>query len=56
MTDHAVEEIRSRRRKLISANYEGSIDKMTDSIIDWQKAHPRKVVNLHGKRAVRKVA
>ena len=56
MTDRAIDEIRKRRRQVLAENYQGSIDKMTDSIIVWQKEHPRQIVNLHGKKTVRKVA
>lgn len=56
MTDRAIEEIRSRRRKVIADNYDGSIQKMTESIIARQKEHPKHIVNLHDKRSMKNVA
>ena len=56
MIDLAVEEVRKRRRMLINRKYEGSVEKMLESVQDWQKAHPGKVVNLRKKRSVKAVA
>jgi len=56
MIDLAVEEVRKRRKMLINGKYGGSIEKMFESVRDWQKGHPAKVVNLRKRRTVKAVA
>jgi len=50
MKDNAVEEIRERRRKLIKEKYAGSISRLIDEAIRWQKQHPDRVVDLRKRK------
>ena len=56
MIDLAVEEVRKRRRMLISKKYGGSIEKMFESVRNWQNEHPEKIINLRKRRDVKAVA
>lgn len=51
MKDKVVEEIRSRRRRLIQEKYEGSLDKFVQGAIEWEHKHPDRVLHAHRKRA-----
>ena len=56
MTDKVVEEIRRRRRHLIQTRYGGSIDKMVQASMEWQRKHPGRVVGLRSHHKTRAVA
>jgi len=56
MTDKVIEEIRQRRRTLIQARYDGSIDKMVAASLEWQRSHPGRAVPVRTHRKVRAVA
>ena len=56
MSDKAVEEIRERRRLLWQSRYGGSIHRFVKETEAWQKAHPRRVVNLRKRMKSRAVA
>ncbi len=56
MKDHAVEEIRARRRKLLKDKYDGSIARMIEDGMQWQAKHPDRVVDLRKRRRSSKSA
>ena len=56
MSDKAVEEIRERRRRLWQSRYGGSVHRFVQAMDSWQKAHPRRVVNLRQQSKRRAVA
>ena len=43
MIDKEVEEIRSRRRKLLREKYNGNINILIDEAMNWQKENPDKI-------------
>lgn len=45
MFDKEVEEIRSRRRKLLQEKYNGDINSLVDEAMNWQKENPDKIVS-----------
>lgn len=52
MKDRIVEEIRSRRRKLIREKYDGSAMKLVREAIEWERQHPDRVIHARRKQAV----
>ena len=56
MTDKIIEEIRSRRRQLMRTRYGGSIDKLVEAGIEWQRKHPGRAVSLRSNPRARAVA
>jgi hypothetical protein len=52
MKDRIVEEIRSRRRKLMREKYHGSAEKLVHEAIEWARQHPERVIHARRKQAV----
>ena len=50
MKDHAVEEIRDRRRKLIKEQYGGSIGRLIEEAMAWEKRHADRCVDPRKRR------
>ena len=51
MRDRAVEEIRSRRRRLFQEKYGGSIARYVEGAIAWERQYPDKVVRPRRQKA-----
>jgi hypothetical protein len=56
MKDMMLEEIRQRRRDLIKKRFGGSIDKMVQAMMEWQKKNPGRTASLRGQHKQRAVA
>jgi len=56
MSDTVIEEIRARRRQVWRQVYGGSASQFVRESQVWQKAHPRRVVNLRRGLRSHKVA
>jgi hypothetical protein len=54
--DEAVEEIRERRRVLLTERYGGSIDRLLDDAGQWQKKHPERIVKPERLTELRKAS
>ena len=52
MKDRIVEEIRSRRRRLMREKYHGSAEKLVREAIEWERQHPDRVIHARRKQAV----
>jgi len=52
MKDKAIEEIRSRRRRLIREKYDGSVVKFVHGAIEWEHQHPERVIRIRRKHAI----
>ena len=52
MKDKIVEEIRSRRQKLIRERYQGSVAKFVRGAIEWEHQHPDRVIHTRRQHAV----
>ena len=50
MIDHAVEEIRKRRREILKDDCDGSIERLVEDARRWNREHPEKVVSLRNRR------
>ncbi len=48
--DREVEEIRSRRRKLLRDEYGGSVHRFVEDALAWQEKHPERVKRLRKTR------
>jgi len=56
MIDHAVEEIRERRRRLLRERYGGSIQRLLEASRKWERTHPGMVTHLRKRSSARAVA
>ncbi len=56
MQEDAVEQIRERRRQLIRERYRGSVEALIDEAIRWEKAHPRRTLDLRNRQLSRETA
>lgn len=56
MEDKAVEEIRSRRKKLLNDEFHGSVKELSDALKDLESTQSHKVVDLHRLKRLRKIS
>ena len=56
MIDREVEEIHRRRRRILRADYGGSIERLVQDARRWSREHPEKVVDLRKRRPARATA